>query len=390
VPAQVAAQAGPAYPPPPAAANGGYYAQPPAAQQPNGTAYPYSTLAAPAAAGYPGAAYPQAALPPPPSYGQPTAAGPPPAAYGQVPGPLGGFMAGAAGGAEGPLAPALQALLATLANGSRQAADAHAEAAWKLEGRDLKVGGRCVRGCILHAWGRLCVSCACVHICCILCLGWFALGLGSGPANRRAARRRRAVGEGLASVDGQTTMLRAGGVTTPLSALVSSAVSCSDNVTKIRQATKAHQLSAEDRASKQWRLHFLVQNQALSGSRQVSTCGLENGSMSRSRACLAAYHIQPRLRKCGCIGFCSVQHAPYKANAGSRAHPSLDACLAHPAGLSVIVRNKLKCISSASRNSRCDGSALRSARVSSQGIAMSSLAFACAADKTLQASSSVC
>jgi len=183
------------YPRPPAA-NGGYYAQPPPSQQPNGAAYPYSTLAAPTAAGYPGAGYPQtsaALLPPPPAYGQPTAAGPPPAAYGQVPGPLGDFMAGPAGGAEGPLAPALQALLATLANGSRQAADAHAEAAWKLEGRDLKVGRRCATSCILALMGSpMCVMC--LYVCLlhpVLRMLRVGFGLWSCKQGRRKAKKSR-------------------------------------------------------------------------------------------------------------------------------------------------------------------------------------------------------
>ena len=83
-------------------------------------------------------------------------------------------MAGPGGaGAEGPLAPALQALLATLANGSRQAADAHAEAAWKLEGRDLKVGRRRARCCALRLWWV-------VALCLVLYAGVLPSVLGMG------------------------------------------------------------------------------------------------------------------------------------------------------------------------------------------------------------------
>ena len=94
-----------------------------------------------AASAYPG--YPQTALPPPalaPGYATTTTAAGAPAAYGQLPGQIPG-PPGSGPAAGYPLAPALQALLATLANGARPAA-ADSEAVMKLEGRDLKVGWR--------------------------------------------------------------------------------------------------------------------------------------------------------------------------------------------------------------------------------------------------------
>ena len=144
------------------------------------------------AAGYL-AAYPQTsatALPPPPGFAQPAA----PAAYGQLPGPF-DFPA-APGAADGQLAPALQALLATLANGSRQAADAAAEGAWKLEGRDLKVGRRCAPSVNCILLGLLCCFAPARARCCVLqaCAGCVLLGPGarhasSGKAKKSSQRR---------------------------------------------------------------------------------------------------------------------------------------------------------------------------------------------------------
>ena len=221
------------------------------------------------------------------------AAGPPPAAYGQVPaGPLGGFMAGtAAGGADGPLAPALQALLATLANGSRQAADAHAEAAWKLEGRDLKVGRRRaspshlalvglsswfirLRACLLQpAPGMVCVGCglrSCKQAC--------SKVKKSRRQSSRVGRRSDCKAEGWRRDYAFVS-------------LGSSRCQRRRNVTEIRQIRPQNigSRAVSRRTSLQTMAAPFVQNQALSGSGQVSTSGLSFGPVMAAE--LAWLHV---------------------------------------------------------------------------------------------------
>ena len=209
-------------------------------------------------------------------YGQPAAAGPPLAAYGQVQGSLGGFMAGPAGGAEGPLAPALQALLATLANGSRQAADAHAEAAWKLEGRDLKVGRRCRLCRLSRAWG---CSRACMLACCNLCFAMVCVGSGLWPceqacskAKKSRRRRSRVCRRSDRKAEGwrrDTALVSVGVFRCQLRRI------CNKDTS--RQDAKAHQRLCQQKNElpNDGRPH--AQNDALSGSGQVSTCVLEAG-----------------------------------------------------------------------------------------------------------------
>ncbi len=143
---------------------------------------------------------------------------------------------------------------------------------------------------------------------------------------------------------------------TPLSALVSSVVSCGETVTKETKGLKQWPTSCQQRIE-------LPNDGGAVLCADLGTVRVRAGvdAWATSWPCqaaeLARLHFKSS-RVCAMaawdFGRSSLQLT--KPMAGSRAYRGLDARLAHPATLRVDVRNKLKCTRLASLDGNCDGS----------------------------------